>query len=173
MSGTRRQVVLQLGADALVGALGVRRDPLEVLLELGVVVDVEVVGLVDVPLERVVPRAVLPEYGTAGVCARMFVPGRAASFDGRSMWYGLRRARCAAAGTAAKVRRAPVTSRSLQEQRIRIGSPRRVGKDGFGAVSGILPRVLVRWRRKGRRARGTDSTENGDAGANCVPFAHP
>ena len=62
MSGTRfGQVVLQLAADVLIGALGVTRDPLEVRLELRVVVDLEVVRLVDVPLELVVVHPVLAE----------------------------------------------------------------------------------------------------------------
>ena len=43
----------------LVGALGVAGDPLEVLLDLGVVVDLEVIRRVDVPLEVVVLDAVL------------------------------------------------------------------------------------------------------------------
>ena len=54
-----RQVVLQLGADELVGALGELGDPLQMRLDLRVEVDVEVVGLVDVPLELLVPDAVL------------------------------------------------------------------------------------------------------------------
>ncbi len=55
------EVVLQLGADVLIGALGVAGDALEVLLELRVVVDLEVIGRVDVPLEVVVADPVLPE----------------------------------------------------------------------------------------------------------------
>ena len=55
------QVVLQVGADLLVGAFGVAGDPLEVLFELGVVVDLEVVGRVDVPVELVVVDVVLAE----------------------------------------------------------------------------------------------------------------
>ena len=56
-----RQVVLEVGADLLVRALGVAGDALEVLLELGVVIDLEVVGRVDVPLELVVVDVVLAE----------------------------------------------------------------------------------------------------------------
>ena len=56
-----REVVLQVGADLLVGALGVAGDPLEVLLDLRVVVDLEVVGRVDVPVEVVVVDQVLAE----------------------------------------------------------------------------------------------------------------
>ena len=56
-----RQVVLQVGADLLVGALGVAGDPLEMLLDLRVVVDLEVIGGVDVPLEVVVVDVVLAE----------------------------------------------------------------------------------------------------------------
>ena len=58
-----RQVVLQVGADLLVRALGVARHALEVLLELGVVVDLEMVRRVDVPVELVVVDVVLPEVG--------------------------------------------------------------------------------------------------------------
>ena len=54
------EVVLQLGADVLVRALGVTRDALEVRLDLGVVVDLEVIGLVGVPVELVVADRVLP-----------------------------------------------------------------------------------------------------------------
>ena len=63
------EVVLQLGADVLIRALGVTGDPLEVLLGLRVVVNLEVVGRVDVPLEVVVAEPFLPKYGTKGVCA--------------------------------------------------------------------------------------------------------
>ena len=55
------EVVLQLGADVLIGALGVAGDALEVLLDLRVVVDLEVIRRVDVPLEVVVADPVLPE----------------------------------------------------------------------------------------------------------------
>ena len=61
-----REVVLQVRADLLVGALGVARDPLEVRLDLRVVVDLEVVGRVDVPLEIVVPDLVLAEIRHVG-----------------------------------------------------------------------------------------------------------
>ena len=54
-----RQIVTQVGAELLVGALGVGGHPLEVLLELRVVVDVEMVRRVDVPVELVVLDAVL------------------------------------------------------------------------------------------------------------------
>ena len=57
------QVVLQLGADVLIGALGVAGHPLEVRLDLGVVVDLEVIGLIDVPVELVVANGVLPVVG--------------------------------------------------------------------------------------------------------------
>ena len=53
------EVVLQVRADLLVCALGVAGHPLEVLLDLGVVVDLEVVRRVDVPPEIVVPDLVL------------------------------------------------------------------------------------------------------------------
>ena len=53
------EIVPQVRADLLVRALGVARDPLEVPLVLGVVVDLEVVGLVDVPVELVVMDLVL------------------------------------------------------------------------------------------------------------------
>src|SRR6185369_10225092 len=58
-----RQVVLQVGADLLVRAFRVARDAREVLFHLRVVIDLEVVGRVDVPLERVVMDLVLPEVG--------------------------------------------------------------------------------------------------------------
>ena len=54
------QVVRQIGADLSVGALGVARDPRQVLFQLGVVVDLEVVRLVDVPIEVVILHQVLP-----------------------------------------------------------------------------------------------------------------
>ena len=53
------EIVPQVRADLLIRALGVARDALEVALVLGVVVDLEVVGLVDVPLELVVMDLVL------------------------------------------------------------------------------------------------------------------
>ena len=49
----------QVGADLLIRALGVARDALEMLLVFGVVVDLEVIGLVDVPVELVVVDLVL------------------------------------------------------------------------------------------------------------------
>ena len=55
------QVVLELGADVLVGAFGVPGNPLEVRLDLRVVVDLEVIGLVDSPVEVVVADLVLAE----------------------------------------------------------------------------------------------------------------
>src|SRR5205814_10351829 len=56
-----RQVVLQIGAALLVGALRVAGDPLQMRLQRGVVQDFEVVGGVDEPLELVVVRVVLAE----------------------------------------------------------------------------------------------------------------
>ena len=53
------EVVLEVGAHLLVGAFGVAGDPLQMLLDLGVVVDLEVIRRVDVPLEVVVFDAVL------------------------------------------------------------------------------------------------------------------
>ena len=58
--------MLQLRADVLVGALRVGRHPLEVLLDLRVVIDLEVVGLVDMPVEVVVPDPVLAKVGDVG-----------------------------------------------------------------------------------------------------------
>jgi hypothetical protein len=58
-----REVVLQVGADLLIGAFGVAGDPLEVRLQRGVVQDFEMVGGVDEPLELVVMRVVLAEVG--------------------------------------------------------------------------------------------------------------
>ncbi len=57
------EFVFQLGAHVLISALGVAGDPFEVLLHLRVVVDLEMVGGVDVPLEIVVVDAVLAEIG--------------------------------------------------------------------------------------------------------------
>jgi hypothetical protein len=56
-------LVLQVSRDLLVGALRVGDDAPEVLLELGVVVDLEVRALVDAPGEAVVRDLVLPEVG--------------------------------------------------------------------------------------------------------------
>ena len=58
-----REVVRQVGADLGVRALGVAGDALEVLLDVGVVEDLEVVGGVDVPLEVVVLDPVLAVVG--------------------------------------------------------------------------------------------------------------
>jgi hypothetical protein len=57
------EVVLQIGAHLLIGALRVARDPLHVRFDLGVVVDFEVIGRVDVPLEIVVADLVLAVIG--------------------------------------------------------------------------------------------------------------
>jgi hypothetical protein len=57
------QVVVQVGADLLVGTLRVAGNPLEMLLDFGVVVDLEVLSRVDVPLEVVVMNVVLAEIG--------------------------------------------------------------------------------------------------------------
>ena len=57
------EVVPQAGADLLVRALGVAGNPLQVLFHFGVVVDLEVVGLVYVPVEVVVLDAVLAPIG--------------------------------------------------------------------------------------------------------------
>ena len=54
------EVVPQVRADLLIRALGVARDAREVLLVFRVVVNLEVVGLVDVPLELVVVDRFLP-----------------------------------------------------------------------------------------------------------------
>ncbi len=53
------EVVPQVGADLLVGALRVARDPRQVLLVFGIEVDFEVVRLVRMPLELVVVNLVL------------------------------------------------------------------------------------------------------------------
>ncbi len=58
-----REVVLQFSADVLIRAFRVARDPLEVLLDLRVVVNLEVFGRVDLPLEVVVADLVLAEVG--------------------------------------------------------------------------------------------------------------
>ena len=54
---------MQVGANLLIGAFRVAGDALEVLLDVGVVVNLEVVGGVDVPLEVVVVDVVLAEVG--------------------------------------------------------------------------------------------------------------
>ena len=56
-----REVVFELGADVLIRAFGVPGHPLEVRLDLGVVVDDEVIRLVREPLELVVADLVLAE----------------------------------------------------------------------------------------------------------------
>ena len=58
-----RQVVLQLRADVLIRALGIAGDAFEMRLNFRVVVDLEVFGLVGVPLEVVVADLVLAEVG--------------------------------------------------------------------------------------------------------------
>ena len=58
-----REVVLQVRADLLIRALGVAGDPFEVLLDLGVVVDLEMIGRVDLPAEVVVANLVLAVVG--------------------------------------------------------------------------------------------------------------
>ena len=60
------EVVLELRADMLVGALGVARHPLEVRLDLGVVVDDEVIGFVRPPLEVVVAHLILAVVRNVG-----------------------------------------------------------------------------------------------------------
>ena len=53
------EVVLEIGAHLLIRALRVAGDPFEMLLDVGVVVDLEVIRRVDAPLEVVVLDAVL------------------------------------------------------------------------------------------------------------------
>ena len=60
------EIVLQLRTDVLVRALGVAGHALEMLLDLGVVVDFEMVGGVDAPPEVVVANLVLPEVRDVG-----------------------------------------------------------------------------------------------------------
>jgi hypothetical protein len=55
--------VLQIRADLLIRAFRVARDSLEVRFDLRVVIDFEVVGRINVPLEIVVPDLVLAEVG--------------------------------------------------------------------------------------------------------------
>jgi hypothetical protein len=61
-----REVVFQLRADLLVRAFGVAGDPLKVLLDLRVVVNLEVVGRVNLPVEVVVADLILAEVGDVG-----------------------------------------------------------------------------------------------------------
>ena len=56
-----RQVVVQVRADLLIRAFRVAGDALQVLFELRVVVDLEMIGLVHLPLEVVVMDVVLAE----------------------------------------------------------------------------------------------------------------
>jgi hypothetical protein len=58
-----RQVVLQIGADLLIGAFRVAGNPFEVRLDFRIKVNFEVVGRVDLPLEGVVVNVVLAEVG--------------------------------------------------------------------------------------------------------------
>ena len=58
-----RKIVLELGADMLVRAFSVAGDPLQVFLDFGIVVDLEMVRRVDVPLEIVVADLILAEVG--------------------------------------------------------------------------------------------------------------
>ena len=57
------EIVFEIGADLLIRALGVAGDALQVLLDLGVVINLEVIGGVDHPLELVVVDVVLAEIG--------------------------------------------------------------------------------------------------------------
>ena len=57
------EVMLEVGADSLIRAFGIAHDPLEMLLDLRVVIDLEVIGRVDVPVERVVADLVLAVVG--------------------------------------------------------------------------------------------------------------
>ena len=58
-----REIVLEIRADLLIGALRVADDPPEMLLDLRVVVDLEVIRRVDVPLEVVVADLVFAVVG--------------------------------------------------------------------------------------------------------------
>ena len=74
------EVVLQLGADVLIGAFGVAGDLLELRLDLRVVVNLEVVGRVDLPLEVVVADLVLAEVRhVLGLGRRRRAPPRTVS----------------------------------------------------------------------------------------------
>ncbi len=80
-----RQVVLEVRADRLVGALGVAGHTLEVRLHLAVVVDLEVVGRVDLPVEVAVVNQVLPEIRNESCRRRLRLrrPGEAAHGHGQ------------------------------------------------------------------------------------------
>ena len=80
-----RQVVLEVRADRLVGALGVAGHTLEVRLHLGVVVDLEVVRGVDLPVEIAVVDQVLPEIRNERRCRplRLRRPGETADGHAR------------------------------------------------------------------------------------------
>ena len=58
-----RQIVFELGADVLIRALGIARDAFEMRLDLRVVIDLEVLGLIGVPREVVVADLILAEVG--------------------------------------------------------------------------------------------------------------
>ncbi len=66
----RRELFLQIRADLLIRAFGITRHALQMLLHFRVVVDFEVVGRVDLPLERVVVDVVLPEVRARTASAR-------------------------------------------------------------------------------------------------------
>src|SRR6185312_12948933 len=59
-------VVLEVRADLLVRALGIPGNRRQVRLEGGVVVDLEMIGRIHVPVERVVVRIDLAEVGNEG-----------------------------------------------------------------------------------------------------------
>jgi len=59
--GALREFVPQIGADLLIRALGVTRDPGQMLFNLRVVVDLEMIRVVDLPVESVIVNIVLPE----------------------------------------------------------------------------------------------------------------
>ena len=113
-----RDLVLELARDLLVAALQVRRQPAQVLLELGVVVDLEVGALVDAPLELVVADLVL------AVVRHELGPGRRA---GQPQAQGQRQAGRPAAEVAH--RPSPPHGSSTRVPRMRCGvrTPRKFG----------------------------------------------
>ena len=146
------EVVPQVRADLLIRALGVARDPLEVPLVFGVVVDLEVVGLVDVPLELVVVDLVLAVIRRH---LRLRVDGAALRVENATTSRAtgsqpLRvRLTCGCQSEAA----ANKQMEALRETRMRIRSPREIN----GVATGEFSRSYcdhTAYRNDADRARG-------------------
>ena len=123
------QVVLQVGADLLIRALRVAGDPLEVLLDLRVVVDLEMVRGVDVPLEIVVPDPVLAEVRHVRRLGDGLLDGSPATKTSarRARWPSARRGRaccaCACFTSEAAAEAGSPAARTRRRQIGRLPSP--------------------------------------------------